>query len=375
MLGVAGALWLAWTAISVWLSWRSIDTIPVDLDATRKAIAALPEADRPPPPPLEPEPADPELDDPIAVTTTTAVSDTMPPATTEAPPEPEPTQPPDITGEQIPYDPDFAASPEIPDEAFNAFLIIGSDVREDRAGSRADVIILALLPDDGSPPILVSIPRDLWVDIPCWNKPNRVNAALNGCGEAASGPELLALTVAGFTGIEPDHFALFDFEDFTRVIDAFGGIEICVEHEVREKRMSIPAGCSTVDGATALLWVRSRRTEEFVDGQWRRMSGVNDLTRNDRQQEVLIQILREVRSLENLGSLVDIVDSIADAVTIDDGMTLGGAIGLAWDLRAVAPQEIRRLTIPVRHFRTESGAQVLLAKEPFADVLAAVWPG
>lgn len=357
----------------MWFSFRSIDTISVDLAQARSAIEALPPEDRPAPPPLEPDPVEPG-DAPLSGVTTTVVADEPATTTTPPPEEPEVTVPPDITGEQIPYDPKFASSPVIPDEAFEAFLIIGSDAREARSGSRADVIILGLIPEDGSPPILVSIPRDLWVDIPCWNRPNRINAALNGCGDAASGPELLALTVADFTGIQADHFALFDFEDFTRVIDAFGGVEICVENPVREKELELPAGCSIADGATALLWVRSRRTEEFVDGAWRRMSGVNDITRNQRQQELLLELLRKVRSLEGLTSLVEIVDSVADAVTIDDGITLGSAIGLAWDLREFEPGEIRRLTVPVRHYRTESGVQVLLATEQFADVLATAWP-
>ena len=309
---IGGLLWVAWTAVSVWLSFRSIDRIEVDLEGAREAIESLSVQDRPPPPPLEPDPVE---TDPVvppsttAVTETTAVTQTT--TTTPAPPEP-----PDIDGDQIPYNPEFSSSPAVPDEAF---LIIGSDARADRAGTRADVIILALLPADGSSPILVSLPRDLWLDISCWEKPNRINAALNGCGEAASGPELLALTVADFTGIQPDHFALFDFEDFQRVIDAFGGIEICVDYPVREKRLKLPAGCSTADGATSLLWVRSRKTEEFVDGEWRRMSGVNDITRNERQQDVLLQILASVRSLDTFTSLIDIVDSIADAVTIDKG--------------------------------------------------------
>ncbi len=379
----AGLLWAGWTAVSVWLSFRSIDTITVDIDAARQAIAALPPEDRPAPPPLEAD--DPEPG-PVEPSPGTSLPPAQPdePVPTNPPDEPDPsatpvTEPPaevvpDITGEQIPYDPAFAASPPIPDDAFNAFLIIGSDARAARAGSRADVIILALLPEDGTPPILVSIPRDLWVDIPCWNEPNRVNAALNGCGDAASGPELLALTVADFTGIQPDHFALFDFEDFTRVIDGFSGIEICVENPVREKKLELPAGCSTADGATTLEWVRSRRTEEFVDGAWRRMSGVNDVTRNERQQEVLLEILRRVKSLDNLTSLVDIVDSIADAVTIDDGITLTRAIGLAWDLRRVSPAEIIKLRIPVRHYRTATGRQVFVAKQSFAEVLAEVWP-
>jgi len=347
------------------MSFRSIETISVDLDEARQAIEALPPAERPAPPPLDDEP----IDDIPSVTTSAPAAPTPTTVAVAGP-----TQPPDITGEQVPYDPEYATSPAIADDAFDAYLIIGSDARETRSAIRADVILLALLPQDGSAPILVSIPRDLWVDIPCWNKPNRINASLNGCGEAATGPELLALTVADFTGIRPDHFALFDFGDFVRVIDAFGGIEICVENAVRESDLGLAAGCSEADGDTTLLWVRSRRTEELVDGTWQRMSGVSDITRNERQQDVMIQILREVRSLDNLASLVDIVDSIADAVTIDDDITLGRAIGLAWDLRETAPNEIRRITIPVRHHRTESGRQVLLAKQKFADVLAEVWP-
>ena len=371
---VVGLLWGSWTAISLWRSWGSIETLDrFEPDVAASLIENTPVDERPPPPPLVPIDDEPIDDDPIATTTApptaTSGAPDVPPASTTEPP------PPDITGEQIPYNPDFISSPAVPDDAFDAYLLIGSDARADRGGQRADVIILALLPTDGSAPILVSLPRDLWVDIPCWERPNRVNAALNGCGDAASGPELLALTVAGFTRIQADHIALFNFDDFERMIDAFGGIEICVEHDVREKRLRLPAGCSKADGATSLLWIRSRRTEELVDGEWRRMSGVNDLTRNERQQDVLIEMLKNVKSLETLTSLASIVDSIADAVTIDDGLTLGGAMGLAWDMRDLAPNKIRRIKIPVRHFRTDSGAQVLLAKEPFADLLAEVWPG
>lgn len=201
-----------------------------------------------------------------------------------------------------------------------------------------------------------------------------MNAALNGCGEAASGPELVAITVADFTGIQPDHFALFDFEDFTRVIDAFGGTEICVENPVRERKLNIPAGCTEVDGELALIWIRSRHTEEFVDGQWRTMRGVNDLTRNERQRDLLIQMLGKVKSLDALTSLISIVDSVSDAVTIDEGITVSGAIGVAWDLRSAAPREIIKVTIPVRNHGTEGGASMLLPATSFEEVFAEYWP-
>lgn len=351
-----------WYAISLWLSFGSIQKDEFDVDEGRAAISALADTERPPPPPVEIIPD----------------VDTIPPATnptaTTAVPTTTTTQPPEIVGEQLPYDPAFATSPVVPDEAFDVFLIIGTDAREGRGGSRADVIIMALLPEDGSPPILVSIPRDLWLPNACWGRARRVNVALNGCGDAASGPELLAITVADFTGIQPDHFALFDFEDFTRVIDAFGGTEICVENPVRQNKLNIPAGCTEVDGELALIWMRSRHTEEFVDGRWRTMRGVNDLTRNERQRNLLIQMLGKVKSLDAITSLIGIVDSISDAVTIDEGITVSGAIGVAWDLRSVVPSEIVKVTIPVRGHRTEGGASVLVPATSFAEVFAEYWP-
>ncbi len=147
-----------------------------------------------------------------------------------------------------------------------------------------------------------------------------------------------------------------------------------MEFPVRDNGLDLPAGCTDADGETALGWVRSRKTEEFRDGSWRRVRGVSDLTRNKRQRNVLLQLLGKVKSLDALSSLVNIVDSIGDAVTIDDEMTMSGAIGLAWDLRNVSPAEIPEVTIPVRNYRTENGALVLLPTMSFAEVLAQVWP-
>ena len=83
--------------------------------------------------------------------------------------------------------------------------------------SRADVIVLLLLPADGSDPVMVSIPRDLYLPNPCTGGYTRVNATLNGCGEAATGPELLSVAVEDFTGVQIDHFAVFDFEGFQAI--------------------------------------------------------------------------------------------------------------------------------------------------------------
>ena len=368
VLGAVAGVWLLWTGVSVWLSFRSIDRIGVDVDAARSALEAIQDADRPQAPPVEiiPEPGD-----GAAVPTTAPVSPDpgASESTTTTTATPEPPGP-----EILPYDPSFAASPAIPNDAFDAFLIIGSDARAGLGGSRADVILLALLPSDGSNPILVSLPRDLWLPNSCWERSRRINASLNGCGDAATGPELLAVTVAEFTGIQPDHFALFDFEDFQRVIDAFGGLDVCVDRPVRFRGNELDAGCTRVDGATALEWVRSRSTREFRDGEWRPMRGVNDLTRNARQRDVLLQLLARVRSMNTITSLADIVGSIADAVTIDEALSAGDIVSLAWSMRRFAPRDIVQVTIPVANYRTSGGAAVLIPTEPFSVTFADHWP-
>ena len=105
-----------------------------------------------------------------------------------------------------------------------------------------------------------------------------------------------------------------------------------------------------------------------------RIQDVTALTRDDRQRDVLLQVLGKVKSLGTLGSLVDIVDSIADAVTIDDGITVGETIGLAWGLRSTSPEGIVQITIPVSRHKTSEGANVFFPTQSFADVFSAYWP-
>ena len=152
-----------------------------------------------------------------------------------------------------------------PAEAYRSFLLIGTD---DAAGI-ADVIILAVLPADGSEPFMVSVPRDLYIPNRCTNDYTRINATLHGCGEV-NGPTALSLAVEDFTGISVNHFALFDFAGFADIIDGVGGVEICVEYERTDWRadLHLAAGCTQADGATALAWVRSRQPRENVDGTW-----------------------------------------------------------------------------------------------------------
>lgn len=256
---------------------------------------------------------------------------------------------------------------------FLSMLIVGSD----ESGSLADVVILAIIPASGEDPVMVSIPRDLYVNNPCTNSLDKINANLAGCPERGiEGPTLLSLAVRQFTGIHVDHFALFDFDGFEAIVDQVGGVEICVDYPVRDSKadLQLPAGCTNATGAQALAWVRSRQTQELVDGRWRTMEGVSDLVRNQRQQDVIIQVFAELSRLESFEDLTRAVAGLTGAFRIDDRLGMGDALGLMWGLRGIDLDNLERIEIPVADELTASGESVLVPVVPFDQVLGEVFP-
>jgi LCP family protein required for cell wall assembly len=265
----------------------------------------------------------------------------------------------------------FLKSPELPDELFTSYLLVGVE-----GGFRADAIIYLLRPSDGSAPIMVSLPRDLYLRNPCTDRYTRINAGLGGCAGYAGGAELLSLMVKEFTGIEVDHFARVDFGGFKRVIDALGGVDICVEHAVRDAKafLDLPAGCSRVGGEQALAWVRSRQTEELVDGTWYKVPGVSDFTRQSKQQEMLFKIAGRLNSFASLASFSDVASSLAGTVALDSGFSFGDAVSLAWNFRGTGASDVRRISLSVRDYVTSGGAYVLVPRTTFNATLAKVYP-
>lgn len=263
----------------------------------------------------------------------------------------------------------FASADSVPDAAHDSYLLLGTD----ESGLRADVIILVMLPRNGDDPVLTSLPRDLYLPNPCTGRNSRINAALFGCGDVVNGPELVALMVEGYTGVPVDHFAIVDFDGFTDVIDAFGGLEICVDYPVRDRKseLSLPAGCTDADGEIVLQWVRSRSTQELVNGTWRTMEGVDDFARQRRQQETLIDIADKLGSFESITSLADVAAGLAGSVTFDEAMDLTQLVSTAWNLKDIDLNRIERIQPGFRNYITESGAFVVVPTETFSDALEA----
>jgi LCP family protein required for cell wall assembly len=260
-------------------------------------------------------------------------------------------------------------------------LIVGSDSREniddeegfgDFEGQRADVVMVLIRPrDDPDNAAIMSIPRDLWVDKVCDDGQQRVNEALEGCG-SMNGPTVLVESVEALIGVQVDHFAMVDFEGFQGAVDAVGGYEVCLARPVRDSlaNLALPAGCTLADGEQTLAWLRSRHTQELTENGWRTVDGASDLLRNERQREFMMSMMSRVADFGNPSEIIGIAQAVAPFVTVDDGLSLMGAVGLATTLRGLDEGSVVELEIEVVDHIADSGAAVLLAVGDPAELVS-----
>ncbi|MEX1133672.1 MAG: LCP family protein [Acidimicrobiia bacterium] len=261
-------------------------------------------------------------------------------------------------------------------EGDGVYLIVGSDSREnlpddlegsfgDFAGARADVIILAQVANGRRQ--LLSIPRDLKVDIP-GEGTNKVNAAY-----AFGGPDLLVETVAEATGIRPNHYLEVEFAGFAGIVDAVGGIELDIPYPARDAKsgLDIAAGTQTVDGATALAYARSRSYEELRDGEWVAQGG-GDIARAARQREVLTKIMAEASSVSGLVRSPWVMGAVGSNLTADSNLSLFTLAATGWAMRSAS--ETDSVTLPVTGVE-EGGISYLVRDEPAATEVLEAFAG
>jgi polyisoprenyl-teichoic acid--peptidoglycan teichoic acid transferase len=184
-------------------------------------------------------------------------------------------------------------------------LIIGLDYRDWVAGEgapRSDTMIVLTVDPLAKTAGILSIPRDLWVNIPGFGY-SRINTAYSS-GEGAKlpggGPELARKTVEQLLGVPIQYFAQVDFYTFVEFIDMIGGIEIYNEEDLRldpvgagkDKIRITCCGMRHLGGERALAYVRFRKDKE------------GDIARANRQQKVILAIRDKVLSPENFPVLI-----------------------------------------------------------------------
>ncbi len=260
---------------------------------------------------------------------------------------------------------DSALSPADPN--VENFLLVGSDSREgadpsdpDYGGigevlgsNRSDTVMVLRLDKSGGPAALLSLPRDLWVDIP-GRGDQRINVAYQ------DGPATLIETVQGL-GIPVHHYVEIDFQGFKALVDAIGGVTIAFFYPGRDTHTGfyVPTGGDHVlDGVQALAYARSRYYEDFVNGQWVGEAGLPDIKRIGRQQGFIDVALKSAIAKVKGNPLAagDVLMSMTAAVKLDGGLDVLGAAGA---LREAVAAGLQTFTPPV-YGTTIDGNSVLL---------------
>src|SRR4051794_3605126 len=228
-----------------------------------------------------------------------------------------------------------------------------------------DSMILAHLPADGSAAAFVSIPRDLYVEIPGYGEAKLNSAYGRGYNDAkgsdadkqAAGARLLIQTISGVTGVQIDHFAEVNLLGFVNISTIIGGVQVNLCNAVDDPNSGahFPAGVQTISGADALKFVRQR------DGLPR-----TDLDRQVRQQVFLAGLIRNVLSKDVLldpGQQRRLIEQVGRSITIDKGLSL---FDLAAQMQSVKPGDITFQTIPGLADAREDAGAVLEPTDPKA---------
>lgn len=243
-------------------------------------------------------------------------------------------------------------------------LVMGSDSREgDNAideeaadSERADVTILMHLSADRRRAYGVSLPRDGLVDRPDCTLadgtvvPGETQVMFNEAYEVG-GAACLIQTVEQLTGVRIEHHVEIDFTGFKRMVDAIGGVEVCIPFAVNDpdKGIFLDAGVQKLDGDQSLDYVRERQN----------LSRTGDIGRMRRQQAFVASMAAQVVSADMLlqpHRLLSFLDAATASLTIDPG--LGGV----WDLTQLARQfagigldNIEFVTVPFVESTTQPG--------------------
>ncbi len=245
---------------------------------------------------------------------------------------------------------------EGPKEPLN-ILVMGSDDRDapgnnidnlTGGGKRSDTTILLHLSADRERAYGISIPRDSLVNRPeCLDEdldpiPGATDAMWN---EAFSvgGPACTIHQLEELTGIRVDHFIVVDFAGFRGMVDAIGGVQVCIpEPGIVDPShgINIPAGTRKLEGFQALNYVRER----YVLGNG------SDVGRMKRQQAFIAAMAHQVLSANTLANpvrLLKFLEAATQSLQLDEGLgSLAKIAKLGVQFQGIGLDNIKFITVP-----------------------------
>jgi LCP family protein required for cell wall assembly len=180
---------------------------------------------------------------------------------------------------------------------------------------------------------LISLPRDSYVPIPGHGR-NKLNAAFS-----FGGAKLLTRTVEEATGLRIDHFAQIGFGGFANMVNAVGGVNICVDKAINDPKagLNLNAGCQKLNGAQALGYVRTRATANA------------DLDRVKHQRQFLAALVSQSARptvLLNPFRSISLGSNAVDSLTVDNGTHIWSVARLGLALRGLSGGKGVTTTVP-----------------------------
>jgi LCP family protein required for cell wall assembly len=269
------------------------------------------------------------------------------------------------------------------------FLLIGSDSRKfvqgdvaknafgdqgTAGGQRSDTMMVVHVEPGAQRSLIVSFPRDLWVNVPGVGM-SKINAAFN------YGPDKVIQTLKANFDIDINHYLEVDFKSFEGIVNAIGRVPVYFPQSARDLKSDLTIafpGCAALDGAEALSYVRSRALEYYDVQQkkWVLADSIPDIGRIGRQQAFIRRLLSLAvqRSLNNPLTANEVADNVVKNLTADEGLSRSDVNQLIRAFRTVDandPGSVEMVTLPWKDGPRQAGQQVLYPKEPDAEQMLA----
>jgi LCP family protein required for cell wall assembly len=264
--------------------------------------------------------------------------------------------------------------PFIAKEGAVNILIMGSDTREGEnnidgntsGGQRSDTTILLHLAEDREQAYGVSIPRDTVVDRPDCNledggvAPGESGAMWNEAFNVG-GPLCTVQQFEAITDVYVDHFVVVEFDGFKDMVDALGGVEVCLAEPISDtaegRDIYLPAGPQVVSGEDALNFVRVRHG----------VGNGSDIGRIKRQQAFVASMAKQVLSADTLSSppkILKFLKAALASVRPSESLSKLRQIGaLAFEFRSISFKKVQFITVPWEPDPTDPNRVIFKAEE------------
>ena len=248
-------------------------------------------------------------------------------------------------------------------------LVLGSDSRaglskserilfgstKDVSGHRSDTIMLVHLDPREKKAVILSFPRDLWVNIPHQGM-GKITSAYEG------GADRVAQVIENISGLHVNHLVAVNLAGFQAVVQALGGVPICVDRPMFDQLagLNLPhAGCYNLNGFQALAFVRARH----VQGDC-----IPDFSRIARQQQFLRAVLAKILSKRELLHAPSLIKAALSHLALDQGLKLADLVYLTRQLQGISTGAATFRAVPGTP-QTVSTGQSVVIMDPVAKTI------